>query len=597
MAHDKKPERTTAPEAKEYHKHHEPQEDVVEVEAEADAPADGQTPARGKHLQLFDWCKTHKKVSIPAATALLLVIFFAIPFTRYAALGLFLKQDFSVVVVDSQTGKPVSSAQVTLKGKTASTDGEGKANVRVAVGEGKLTVSKTYYKPTSQSVVVPVKKPASALKLKLEATGRPVPVTVLNNISGKPLAGAVFSSGKSEAKTDDKGQAVLVVPTNAQEIKATLSAGGYNGTEVVIKVTTKEDGANTFKLTPSGKVYFLSNQSGKLDVVKSDLDGTNRQTVLAGTGKEVKGETVLLATRDWKYLALYSRRDGGQYSKLFLINTTDDSLTTMDEGEAAFTLAGWHGHTFVYSVYRTKLSEWEPKRQAIKSYNADEKKLRTLDQNAAEGTNNSDYKYESFGTIYVVEGRLVYNKYWYGYLYGWLHPNLSSKQATLNSIKPDGSEKQVVKSFDVPNGVELRPYGPAELYVRAGDKKFFEYGEGQLKAINSIDDDTFYNQEYATYLESPSGKLTFWSLDRDGKLAFLVGGRRGEDEKDVARLDSDYQTYGWFTEDYLLISKKGSELYIMPVSGVKGQDQLVKVTDYYRPFYTYRGYGGGYGGL
>jgi hypothetical protein len=82
----------------------------------------------------------------------------------------------------------------------------------------------------------------------------------------------------------------------------------------------------------------------------------------------------LLASRDWKYLALLSKRDGGENAKLFLINTSNDSVATMDEGDATFLLSGWSEHRFVYRVIRNKLADWTPKKQALKSFDAENQK-------------------------------------------------------------------------------------------------------------------------------------------------------------------------------------------------------------------------------
>ncbi len=606
MTDKKKAQNDETTEIEEAREDHSSPETETTTDEDNEAP-EGSKPERASKLPLkhkvgglYQWCMAHKKISIPAAVAVFLILFFAVPFTRYTALGLFLKQDFSVVVIDSQTGKPVSSARVSLNGKTANTDGEGKAVLKVPVGKSKLTATKAYYKSAEQQVTVPIKKPASALRVKLEATGRPIPVTVVNSISRQPVAGAVLSASKSQAKTDDKGQAVLVVAAGVNEVKATLSGDGYNKVDITIKSTTEVDAANSFGLTPSGKVYFLSNLSGNVDVVKSDLDGKNRQVVLADTGKESKSETVLLATRDWKFLALQSKRDGGDNAKLFLINAADDSVTTMDEGEATFTLAGWEGHSFVYQVDRYKLDQWTPKKQALKSYNADTKKLTTIDQTAAEGTNQYDYKRESLGRVYVLEGMLVYTKSWYN---GW-YAGDSIPNATINTAKTDGTAKQVLKTFDSSGYVELVPYEPASLYIKSANQ-YFEYEAGAVKSLPDMTDNTFYNTEYATYLLSPSGKKLFWTQLRDGRNAMLIGDAdKALSSASATNFEDDYTPFGWFTDDYVLMSKKGSELYIEAVPMVQNLPdvgiqilQPVKVTDYYRPSYNYPGYGGGYGGL
>src|SRR6202008_1449233 len=114
---------------------------------------------------------------------------------------------------------------------------------------------------------------------------------------------------EEQAETDKDGKATVVLPVGTTTKKATLSLKGYNNKEGELQVSDKEIKKNGLTITPSGRVYLLSKKSGKIDVVKTNLDGSDRKPVLAGTGKEEDRGTVLLASRDWKYLALLSRRD------------------------------------------------------------------------------------------------------------------------------------------------------------------------------------------------------------------------------------------------------------------------------------------------
>jgi hypothetical protein len=68
-----------------------------------------------------------------------------------------------------------------------------------------------------------------------------VPISVVNKISGQAVAGAKIVAGNAKAETDDKGQAVLVVPADKTEIKGTIVAEGYNQAEISIKSTTQDD--------------------------------------------------------------------------------------------------------------------------------------------------------------------------------------------------------------------------------------------------------------------------------------------------------------------------------------------------------------------
>jgi hypothetical protein len=591
---------------------HETAEEEPEAEAEAassDAPAEPDAPVKtgsempkaGPHHRLWGWVKTHKKVTIPAAVLVALAILAAVPFTRYFFAGMVVRKDFTVVVVDSQTNKPVTSASVTLEGQKVATDKQGKAKLHVNVGKAELAISKKYYKDTTTSVLVAFtqKQPYS---VKFEATGRPVPITVINKISGKPVADVTVSAENTKVITDTKGEAILVVPADKPTIKATLSGKNYNNADVTLKVTSVVDPANKFSVTPSGKLYFLSNASGTLDVVKSDLDGQNRKLVLAGTGKEDKGNTVLLASRDWKYVALLSKRDGGENAKLFLIETAADKLTTMDEGDASFNPYGWSGSRFIYVVNRTKVNIWQPKHQALKSYDASSGTIVSLDQTTAEGSDYNNYRGETLSDVYILDKEIVYVKSWQ--LNGSSY-NMDGKQATFNSIQADGSQRKSIKGYPPTNNryfnFSTLPGDFNEIYIRYysddGIKsKYDSYENGKLTA-SDLTDQQIDNNDYHTFIVSPSGDKTFWTEFRDGKNVFFVGDGSGKNGKQLPGTSDDYAAYGWYSDDYLLVTKKSSEMYIMPVDGLPGGiTTALKVSDYYKPNYLLRGYGYGYGG-
>jgi hypothetical protein len=121
---------------------------------------------------------------------------------------------------------------------------------------------------------------------------------------------------------------------------------------------------------------------------------------------------------------------------------------------------------------------------------------------------------------------------------------------------------------------------------------YYAYEGGKLTSTSSVDDQKFFGNAYPTYLVSPSDSHTFWAEARDGKNVLFVGDQDGKNSKQVAAL-SDYTAYGWYGDDYLLVSKNSSELYIMPIAG----GTPIKVTDYHKPVFDGRGYSYGYGGL
>lgn len=571
------------------------------------------SPRQNPLKRLINWCKAHKKLSIPLASLLTIIIVLVIPLTRTMAMGVFIKKTITVQVSDSLTNKPVSGADVTLGSSKAQTGADGKAILQVSLGKKSLNITKKYYKDFALNVAVDIGKPKGAVEAKMEATGRQVNVTVNNRISGEPLKEALIKALDTDAKTDEKGKAVIVLPADKTEVEAKITKDGFNEQTVKIAVSDKDDPKNTFAQTPSGKLYYLSKLSGKIDVVKTNLDGSERKIVLAGTGKEADTETVMLASRDWKFLALKSRREGDK-AKIYLIETDTDKLTTMDEGDAEFDLTGWTGNNFVFTVRRNNFQPWQTKAVALKSYDAKSKKLNILDETTASGDQNN-YVQENIGWVSGIgSGQIAYFKSWsvYHQFVSISFPELTGKTTQLISINLDsGTTKKTVKAYTLAADIaDYRNYytpsssysavlyEPNEIYFGVSDLNGVQtYSELKNDKVteNSVESKAFFDQgkSYPTYLLSPDAKATFWSDSRDGKNALFLGDNEGANQKQVATL-SEFLPYGWFSNDYLLVSKKGSELYIL---GKAGSGQPIKVSDYHKPAISYNGYGGGYGGL
>lgn len=550
------------------------------------------------------WYKNHKKKSIPLTILVLLTVLAAIPWTRYQLAGLVLNQNFSLKVVDSVTNSPVSGASVSAGNVSALTDGSGRVTLRkIKVGWRTLSVTKKYYSSSKTQKLVPIFKQKTAPTVQLVATGRQVKISVKNLISHAALSNVDIKIADVSAKTDNTGSAIVVLPAATKSAKAALSLSGYNNSAVTVSVSDQTIQENGFNLTPTGKVYFLSKLSGTIDVVKTNLDGSGRQTVLAGTGKEDANNTVLLASRDWKFLALLSTRSGGPDPKLYLINTADDSSSVIDtEASVSINPLGWSDHNFVYSLTRENVQLWEPNGQAIKSYNADSQKDIILDQTQALGTTQDDYARENYNRIFVVDNSVVYSKNWVA---SYLSSSLSGKQAGIYSVGVSGGSPQTLKTFDLTSGqytdIYSVPYLASQIYyqviVAGGTPSYFAYSNGKVLSRPDIAGQFIqYQQSINNYLLSPSGSQTFWSEPRDGKNALLVGDQDGNNSKQAAIL-SDYAAYGWYTDNYLLVSKNSSELYIMPVAGVKADSKAVKISDYHKPSRDFGGYSGGYGGL
>jgi len=80
-----------------------------------------------------------------------------------------------------------------------------------------------------------------------------VPVSVINYVSKKGAANVIVSAEGTEAKTDDEGKTVLVVPADKKEVEVTLNGDGFNTAKAQLTITSEEIGANTFSITPGSK--------------------------------------------------------------------------------------------------------------------------------------------------------------------------------------------------------------------------------------------------------------------------------------------------------------------------------------------------------
>jgi hypothetical protein len=550
----------------------------------------------GKFKRFFVGYWRRKKWTLPLTFLAVVGLVFALPETRYPVLALKMKRPFDVVVFDSKTNSAVSGAKVTLDGETLTTNAAGAAVFDVKVGKGTLSISKQYYKSLSESVFVgAVHKTTNARTVRLVATGRQVPIAVVNRISGKPIANADVKVLDTEVKTGSDGKAIIVLPTTASTQTAAVTASGYNDLSAKVQVTSKVVAANTFALTPSGKVYFLSNLSGNIDVVSTNLDGTNRQTVLAGTGNEDPDNTVLLSTTDWKYLALLSQRTSGQDAALYLITAGSGQVSTINDSAADFTPIGWAGHDFIYESNPDHVQPWQAGSEVLKSFDADTGKTVTLDQSQL-ATVGSHTFYSQFSNIDIVGGQVVYIVQWYPGSNSTVD-NFTNQNDSIRSVDVSGGGKQDLKTVAAKQEINATAivYQPGVIdvafYFLNGTTTFYQYQNGNVTQTNTLTDSIFASSR-PTYLESPSGNQTFWAEPRDGKNTLFVGDATGSNGTQIATL-SNYTAYGWYTDNYLLVEQNGSELYIIPASGGKA----LKISDYYKPAQNFSGYGSGYGGL
>ncbi len=537
---------------------------------------------RSRWQRFKHWYKTDKRKSIPATVIVLAIVLAAIPGTRYKAAGIAVKKDFAIQITDATSHTPVSGAQLSIGSVTAQTDGSGHAKLHLSSGHHTILITKKYYQEQKLNMLVPIFGQKSVPTVQLTATGRQVKITVKNLINGKVLGDVDIAVAGTTAKTNADGTAIVVVPAGAASQKAKLSLNGYNDSQADIKVSSSDIAQNNLSLTPAGKLYFLSKRTGKLNIMKSNLDGSDAQVVVSGTGNERDDDTSILPSADWKFVALLARRDKAHSQPwLYMLSTSGDHLLNIDSNGsgASFRMVGWAGDSLIY--YETNGNNYDSSRPSpdkLKSYDAATGKTTLLDQSATIHDADSS-AYESYAFVMISGNTVIYAKNWgYGY-YADSPPDLSSKKSTLSTISANGQNHKVVASYDADDYISYTQHSPTSAYIwqekGVTSDHFFDYSVGlAAPKTASIDHDQFY-QSSQTYYASPNGNQTFWAENRDGKNTLLIGDAYGNNSSIVASLNK-YEPYGWFSDGYLLLTKNNSELYII---GTKGGTPL-KVTDY-----------------
>lgn len=574
---------------------HYPEPSALNTDTEPEVPVnidihklDEQTPVDippvGKFSRAKHWYLNHKKIAIPVTLMLVILILATVPFSRYALSGMVVKKDLVIIVKDSTTSTPVSGVVVSLDSQKVLTDANGKATLlKLKPGPKIISISKKYYKDQTLKAVLPVIKNVSISNLSLAATGRQVSVKITDYVDGKALGNVNISVAGSSSKTDKDGKATFVVPVGSSSQKVTLEFNGYNKRTADIKVSNKVVESNELTLTPEGKVYFFSKRTGKLDLLKSNLDGSNVTTVLPASGFEQEYTSSISQSPDWKYVALILKRSSEDVApQLYILSTEDDKLIAVDSGKANFNFQGWSGQNLVYTATRTDAPDSQTGKNKLKSYSAQTGKITQLDQTNGI-TNAEGSAYETYSFHMVSGNNILYAK-------NWQIAGSSTQQNTLHSINADGQNHKLIASYEASSSkipISYSQHSVNSVYIwqqeynAKGNFYEFTIGNAAPKKIE-IDSNDFYVGSQG-YYPSPSGKLTLWTEMRDGKNAILIGDQNGSNPKSLGSF-SEYLPFGWYSDRYIILSKSNNELYVM---SAHQEVKPLKITDYQYTNYYY----------
>ncbi len=522
----------------------------------------------------FAWLRTWKGALVGGA--LLLAVILAVPMTRYALLGFMVKKTATITVVDNSTGQPVTDATIHLGRADGKTDARGIATIaNVPVGDHQLTIEKKNYEAASSNYLMPVIAAPTTAPVKLKATGRLLSVTVKNAISGDVVANATVKFGEVTATTGSNGIASLSLNVSPVKQSGDVTVNGYNTGTVNFDADRGDNQSIEASVVPAGKVYFLSNRTGTIDVMSSTIDGSAQDVILKGTGREIPYEAQLMTAPARDTLAYYARTDK---LALYIIDTAAKTATKIDDSGTALGMIGWMGTNFYYTIYTEKNPAADGRTQLL-VYNTVTKQRTVVDTTRVTGDPGNPLEESLSSRFQIANGRIFYAKCWtYVNYYG---AALSQK---ISFVSVSDGKATVMKTVDQtkPAYCDILIKKPNLVYFKVTnpndykDVQYFSYERGKTVVSATLSEADFVS-ESPTFMTSPNGEKVMWTETRDGKQVSFVADSSGANTTQVST--ATYSSYGWFGDQYTLYTKGNSELFVAPAG--KSFDGAHKVTDYF----------------
>ncbi|HSX07879.1 MAG TPA: hypothetical protein VLG11_03205 [Candidatus Saccharimonadales bacterium] len=482
----------------------------------------------------------------------------AVPKLRYKVLNAAgVRASLSVAVLDNTTQLPLKNVTVSIEGRQASTDINGVAKVtNLRLGPATLTVQRIAFATTTQPVTVGWgSNPLGNVTLK--AVGTQYIIKVTDYLSGKPLANVEATSNGIEALSDNTGKVTLTVDNqDAVPVPVAIILNGYRTEQLTLPAANSLTAS--VQLVTDRKVVFISKQSGHYDLYKVDVDGKNKQVLLAATGTENENISLLMSP-DGTKAALVSTRDNSRdtdgylLSTLTLVSIADGATTTLDHAEQ-IQLVDWVDHRLIYDEAAAGASAANPQRYKLISYDySTSSRIQLASANQFNGIATAN------GVVY--------------YAVSATDP---SAQASFNKIRPDGSGKQTIYNQEVWS-VFRTDYGTFSLQTPSG---WYAYATGSGQLTKAGAPAAFVSRAYS---DSPDGQRSLWVDTRDGQGVLLGFTLAGGKETTLQKQDGlTYPVY-WLSDDtviYSVVNRTETADYVLSLSGGTAH-KVVDVTHTY----------------
>lgn len=484
---------------------------LLEVQdAEIAKAFDSHTPSFWERLKTFFKTWWDNKPARYAGLAVLLIgltIVGIIPGSRYFVLNTAgVRAKASLTILDGTTDLPLKNVDVTVGSQAAKTNEDGVARLHsLKLGPQNVTIEQLGFAKVTRSVTLGLgSNPLGEVELR--AVGTQFNFKLTDYLTGKPVKNGEVSSGDANAQTNDKGEAVLTIgKIDSPKLDVVLKAGGYRSEKTTIDTTTKQ--VTSVVMVIKRKEVFVSKQSGKFDVYKVDVDGKNRQLLLAGTGLEREQITLVPHATD-EMVALVSSRDtkrnqdGYLLDTLTLINVDNGSTLNLESSER-IQIVDWIGDRLVYVKVKAGSSAANPERNQLLSYD-----YNTTTRLQLAGAN-------SFSDIVSAKGAIYYASA-SGYQAN------QGGQAQFAKINPDNTGKQTLQNAEV---WDIMRTSYDDLYLAGSytgnTQNWYSYRLGDQSA-KKMSQQPANTNETRFYLDAPDRKHALWTDTRDGKGVLLA---------------------------------------------------------------------------
>lgn len=496
---------------------------------------------------------------------LAIIVVLAVPTSRYFALNLAgVRASTSLRVVDEKTGQPLKNVEVSMSDKTGTTDIDGQVKLeKIKLGNQVLTAKKPAFADLEQKVTIGWGSNPKG-ELNLTAIGSRYVFEVKDFLSGQPIDAEAVSGYKYSARSDDKGEIVLVVEDeNIENIDIEIVSDNYRIEKLNLPVGSKD--VQKLQLVPARKHAFVSKRDGQYDLYKIDADGKNEKLVLKGTGKEGEENMVILPHKNKDLIAFISTRgdkyneDGYPLSSLHIIDLNSNEATKVTVSER-IQLIDFIDDKLIYVSIKAGQSAASPNRHQLVSYDIEKAEEKSLA--------SSNY----FNDVLSARGVIYYSPAEYKV----------NGQVGFYQIKPDGSDKYTIFGEEVWNLFRVNYF---KVNASVG-QDWYEYDIGnaqfdKLEGAPAV-------LKSRVYADAPDSPHSIWVDERDGKgVLLLYNSETNEDDKalitkgglrnPIRWLDNDHIVYRVFdnseTADYVISISGGEPKKIIDVTNIAGLDR------------------------